>query len=592
VTARVVVVYHSRSGRTRTLAEGVVRGASAVPGVVAKAYDVEGVVSQDELARADAIVMGCPTYMGSASAPFKAFMDATAPIWALQGWRDKLAAGFTHSAAPSGDKLGTLVQLAVFAAQHGMVWVGLGLPPSYASADRAASGGDINRLGSHLGAMAQTPPGGGAVSEGDENTCEHLGRRVAEFALRHAHRAADADLPREGQVARHPSAATWLFPPQGRTPLPGIARVNVRELAARPGRFEHHLTVVGRVGNAQLEIATASEPLFFAHINISDEYAVALPTGDDMIDRFPLRTFVADAGSGEDAARYNHRILDLVQHPLGWMHWPGRLRPPFEPFAFPAGMRRCGVTVVCCASSPTPPDRERPPGVRAVREADAKSYRETPPPLGLADLGHEPARIVARVGQADLALVVDPLGVDAPRGAYVLVLEAAATSAHFACDLLYLPPGSRLESGGIRRALVLRDEGQDAEPPPTSWERVPESPIPPFEEARRVPLPLTRAGVTLTQGPDHAHVTVAVGAMHAVVPRHWLARMLFRVALHRPLLGYVETYGGFFFDDREGIVFGLRSAEATQRVAVEPAALLGMVETLYLAAAPPGYVEL
>ena len=30
-------------------------------------------------------------------------------MWALQGWRDKLAAGFTHSAAPSGDKLGTLL---------------------------------------------------------------------------------------------------------------------------------------------------------------------------------------------------------------------------------------------------------------------------------------------------------------------------------------------------------------------------------------------------------------------------------------------------------------------------------------------------
>jgi multimeric flavodoxin WrbA len=591
MTTSVVVVYHSRSGRTRALAEAVVRGACEVPGITARAYDVEGVVPQDELARADAIVLGCPTYMGSASAPFKAFMDASAPIWALQGWRDKLAAGFTHSAAPSGDKLGTLVQLAVFAAQHGMIWVGLGLPPSYASADRTASGGDVNRLGSHLGAMAQTPPGGGGLCEGDMKTCEHLGRRVAELTLRHAHGAAGKDDPaREGR-ARHASAATWVLPPVARAPLPGIARVNLRELAARPGRFEHHLTVVARAGKAQLEVATASEPLAFGHVNISDEYAAALPTGDDLIDRFPLRTFVADAATGEDATRYNHRVLDLVLHPHGWMHWPGRLRPPFEPFAFPAGMRRCGVTVVCCASSPTPPGRERPPGVAATREADAKSYREAPPPLGLADLGHEGARVMAHVGRATLALVVCPLQIAAPRGAYVLVLEATAGSVHFACDLLHLPPGSSLDGAGITRALVLSDALQDAEPPPTSWERVPESPIASFEEERRVPLPLSHGGVTLARV-DDAHVTVAVGAMLAVVPRHWLARMLFRIALHRPLLGYVETYGGFFFDDRDGVAFGLRGAGATERAPVDLAALLSMVEALYLAAAPPGYVEL
>jgi NAD(P)H dehydrogenase (quinone) len=40
--------------------------------------------------------------------------------------RDKLAAGFTVSDSPSGDKLGTLQYLFTLAMQHGMVWVGLG----------------------------------------------------------------------------------------------------------------------------------------------------------------------------------------------------------------------------------------------------------------------------------------------------------------------------------------------------------------------------------------------------------------------------------------------------------------------------------
>ncbi|HEY5951394.1 MAG TPA: flavodoxin family protein, partial [Kofleriaceae bacterium] len=147
----VAIVYHSASGRTKALAEAVARGAASIDGTQTSVFSVAD-VDHAALQAADAIVFGCPTYMGSASAAFKTFMDGTAAIWALQAWRDKLAAAFTHSAAPSGDKLATLVQLAVFAAQHGMVWVGLGLPPTYAGTDVVAS--DTNRLGSHLGAMA------------------------------------------------------------------------------------------------------------------------------------------------------------------------------------------------------------------------------------------------------------------------------------------------------------------------------------------------------------------------------------------------------------------------------------------------------
>ncbi len=82
-----------------------------------------------------------------------------------------------------------------------------------------------------------------------------------------------------------------MFPPAERAPLPdGIERTNLRELAARRERYEHHLLACATVDDVQLEIATASEPLYFAHINLSDEYAIALTTGDDLVDRFPLRT--------------------------------------------------------------------------------------------------------------------------------------------------------------------------------------------------------------------------------------------------------------------------------------------------------------
>jgi NAD(P)H dehydrogenase (quinone) len=308
----VAIVYHSAGGRTRALAEAVARGVESVDGASATAMAVAE-VDHAALLAADAIVFGCPTYMGSASAAFKQFMDGTSAIWALQAWRDKLAAAFTHSAAPSGDKLGTLTQLAVFAAQHGMVWVGLGLPPTYAGLEPAAS--DTNRLGSHLGAMAQSPPGARAVPPSDLATAEHLGRRVAEAAQRW--RRAPAPV---ASSDRHPTTRTWTFPPADRAPL-ALERINLRELIARPERFEHHLVVCATLGATQLEIVTASEPLYFGHVNLSDEFAVPLPVGDPLIDQFPfMRTFLSDAVTGTDVDRYNHRIDDLLLHPVGYLH--------------------------------------------------------------------------------------------------------------------------------------------------------------------------------------------------------------------------------------------------------------------------------
>jgi NAD(P)H dehydrogenase (quinone) len=141
------------------------------------------------LQRADAIVFGAPTYMGSPSAAFKAFAEATSKVWANgMGWRDKLAAGFTNSGAISGDKLNSLVDLAVLAAQHGMLWVGLDLYPGWASS--TASRDDLNRLGSWLGAMTQANTDQGpdqAPPASDLATAEHLGRRVAAAAHRWVH---------------------------------------------------------------------------------------------------------------------------------------------------------------------------------------------------------------------------------------------------------------------------------------------------------------------------------------------------------------------------------------------------------------------
>ncbi len=187
--ARIAVAYHSGYGHTARQAEAVAAGAAGVPGAVAELVPLDELTEDvwSRLAAADAIIFGAPTYMGSPSAGFKTFEEASVKVWAANlGWRDKIAAGFTNSKAMSGDKLNSLVDMAVFAAQHGMIWVGLDLYPGWA--DSTASIEDLNRLGSWLGAMAQSDADLSAEKappETDLRTAAALGARVANVTLRH-----------------------------------------------------------------------------------------------------------------------------------------------------------------------------------------------------------------------------------------------------------------------------------------------------------------------------------------------------------------------------------------------------------------------
>ncbi|MEV0286736.1 MULTISPECIES: flavodoxin family protein [unclassified Kribbella] len=187
--ARIVIAYHSGYGHTARQAEAVAAGASTVPGAVAELVPLDELTEDDwaRLAAADAIVFGAPTYMGSPSWVFKKFAEESVRAWADNlAWRDKIAAGFTNSKAMSGDKLNSLVDFAVFAAQHGMIWVGLDIYPGWA--ESTASIEDLNRLGSWLGAMAQSDADLSAEKAPpatDLRTAEALGARVATVTLRH-----------------------------------------------------------------------------------------------------------------------------------------------------------------------------------------------------------------------------------------------------------------------------------------------------------------------------------------------------------------------------------------------------------------------
>ncbi len=175
----VAIAYHSGFGHTAVLADAVAAGAKdAGAHVNLVAVDTITDDAWGILDAADAIVFGSATYMGNVSAGFQAFAEQTGRRCLNGSWRDKIAAGFTNSGAKAGDKMHTLSSLAVFAAQHHMHWINLGLGAGWNSS--AGSEDDLNRLGFWLGAGAQTdvdaePLG---VHPSDVRTCHHLGSRV------------------------------------------------------------------------------------------------------------------------------------------------------------------------------------------------------------------------------------------------------------------------------------------------------------------------------------------------------------------------------------------------------------------------------
>lgn len=179
---RVAIVYHSGHGHTQHQAEAVAKGARSIQNTEVTLITSEQAISDTTiLDQADAIIFGCPTYMGGPSAQFKTFIDAASKIWFKQSWKNKLAAAFTNSGSPSGDKLNTLQSLFINAMQHSMIWIGLGAMNEAKGPEDISS---INRLGSYAGAMSQSPFGQDAPVEGDLKTAEVLGKRVAEIAQR------------------------------------------------------------------------------------------------------------------------------------------------------------------------------------------------------------------------------------------------------------------------------------------------------------------------------------------------------------------------------------------------------------------------
>jgi len=165
-TVRVLIIYHTMTGNTRTLAEAVAEGARRVAGaeVNVKSVDEAG---NDDLEACDALLIGSPTYWGSMSTPVKQFIDGQRPFMG-----DKVGGAFATGGSDGGGK--ELAVLSILAAMlnNGMIVAG----PHYEE--------DGIRFGG-FGVAATTGSDDPGLDEAELSRARLLGERVAAVARRY-----------------------------------------------------------------------------------------------------------------------------------------------------------------------------------------------------------------------------------------------------------------------------------------------------------------------------------------------------------------------------------------------------------------------
>jgi len=186
----VAIVYHSGFGHTEVVAKEVAAGAEGA-GAKVTLLKIEGLAQDmgplvEEASKADAIIFGSPTYMGDVSAPLKAFFEATSKVWYGQGWKDKVAGGFTNSFNYGGNKDHALSSMFVVSMQHSMVWVGTGQMAANPAPSQDAGADKINRMSYYVGVATQSDNASPDVTppSGDRETARVYGARVTTMAAK------------------------------------------------------------------------------------------------------------------------------------------------------------------------------------------------------------------------------------------------------------------------------------------------------------------------------------------------------------------------------------------------------------------------
>lgn len=118
---QVLVLYYSRTGNTKRLAEAVAEGAREVEGCAA-ILRTPDTVKIEEFRDSHAVVVGSPVYFGGMAAELKKVLDDFVVV--RRHMEGKVGAAFATSAHPTGGKETTLLAIHQAMLIYGMIVMG------------------------------------------------------------------------------------------------------------------------------------------------------------------------------------------------------------------------------------------------------------------------------------------------------------------------------------------------------------------------------------------------------------------------------------------------------------------------------------
>jgi len=191
----ILVLFYSRHGATRRLAEAIAAGVDSVDGAQARLRTVPPVAPiteaaappipaegapYAELADLEAcggLAVGSPTRFGNMAAPLKHFFDGTSGLWLSGALEGKPAAVFCTTSSLHGGQEATLLSMMLPLLHHGMLL--LGIPYTEPDLMSTCTGG--TPYGASHTARHGAPQ---LLTDEERRLAQALGARLARAALR------------------------------------------------------------------------------------------------------------------------------------------------------------------------------------------------------------------------------------------------------------------------------------------------------------------------------------------------------------------------------------------------------------------------
>ena len=154
---QILVLYFSKGGNTKKLAEAIIKGVESVDGVFGVLKHTDDVTKED-FVDSSGIIAGSPVYFGVMAAQLKKIFDEFVSV--RRKMEGKIGAAFATAGDPSGGKETTMMSIIQAMLIYGMVIVG-----------------DPMSATGHFGTACVGAPDSGSLENGMK-----LGQRVAELA--------------------------------------------------------------------------------------------------------------------------------------------------------------------------------------------------------------------------------------------------------------------------------------------------------------------------------------------------------------------------------------------------------------------------